>query len=106
MGKKEAIIKKLGQFEKNISNEFQVDYLLFFGSQARGDSHKDSDIDLVIVSPAFRKQKFFQRAVKLYDYWNLDYPVDFLCLTPEEFAKKKKEIGIIQEAVREGIPIG
>ncbi len=105
MGKKEIIIKGLERFGKNISKEFKVDYFLFFGSQARGNPHKDSDIDLVIVSPTFQKQKFFKRAVKLYDYWDLDYPVDFLCLTPEEFEKKKKEVGIIQDAVREGIEI-
>lgn len=105
MGKKETIIKQLEQFEKNISKEFKVDHFLFFGSRARGKYHKDSDIDLVIVSPTFRKQKFFKRAVKLYDCWNLDYPVDFLCLTPEEFEIKRKQIGVIQEAVREGIEI-
>ena len=41
----------------------------------------------------------------MYDYWNLDYPVDFLCYTPEEFEKKKKEISIVKEAVKEGIDI-
>ena len=105
MGERENLIKELEQFKERISIKFKVDHFLFFGSQARGTAHKDSDIDLIIVSPLFRKQKFFKRAVELYDYWNLDYPVDFLCLTPEEFNKKKEEIGIIQDAVREGVVI-
>lgn len=36
-----------------------------------------------------------------------DGPVDLepLCYTPEEFEKKKKQIGIVSEAVKEGIEI-
>ena len=37
--------------------------------------------------------------------WGYDYDVDIICLTPQELDKKKKEIGIIKEAVREGIEI-
>ena len=105
MGKKENIIAQLQEFGKSVSKELTVDKLLFFGSQATGKARKDSDIDLLIVSSNFRRVKPFKRAVKLYDYWHLDYPVDFLCLTPEEFTKKKKLIGTIQQAVKEGIEI-
>ncbi len=105
MGKDTAIVRKLIEFRKNISKEIKVNELLFFGSRATGKYHPDSDIDLLIVSNDFKKEKSFKRAVRLYDYWNLDYPVDFLCLTPEEFNKKKKQIGTVQQAVREGIGI-
>jgi len=38
---KNRIERKLG---------IKVSYILFFGSRARGDYRKDSDIDLIIVS--------------------------------------------------------
>ena len=41
----------------------------------------------------------------MYDYWSLKYPVDFLCYTPEEFNKLKKQITIVREAVENGIEI-
>ena len=41
----------------------------------------------------------------MYDYWNLNYPVDFLCYTPKEFNKLKNQITIVREAVRDGIEI-
>ncbi len=103
MGKKEDIIIGLKKFKQHISAEITVDNFVFFGSRARGNFHKDSDIDLLIVSKDFKHIKFFKRAVKLYDHWKLDYPVDFLCLTPEEFKLKQKQVGIIQDAVKEGI---
>ena len=79
--------------------------MYFFGSRARGKSHKYSDIDLIIVSPKFKKLNFFKRGARMYDYWNLNYPVDFLCYTPKEFNKLKKQITIVSEAVKEGIEI-
>ena len=59
----------------------------------------------MIVSKQFKKLKFRKRASKMYDYWNLDYPVDFLCYTPEEFNKLKNRITIVKEAVETGIEI-
>jgi hypothetical protein len=41
----------------------------------------------------------------MYDFWDLNYPVDFLCYTPEEFNKLKKEVSIVSEALKEGIEI-
>jgi hypothetical protein len=31
--------------------------------------------------------------------------VDFICYTPEEFEKLKKEVSIVSEALKEGIEI-
>jgi len=35
----------------------------------------------------------------------MDYPVDFLCYTPEEFEEKRKEISIVRLAIKEGVVI-
>jgi uncharacterized protein len=105
MDKKKPIIMKLEKFKINASREIPIEKLIFFGSRVKGKPHKYSDVDLVVVSRIFKEMKFFERPVKLYDYWNLGYPVDFLCYTPEEFEKMKKQITIVREAVREGIEI-
>jgi len=104
MGKK-PIIDQLKKFKMRIEKEFPVEKIIFFGSRATGKPHKDSDIDLIIVSNKFKKLDFIKRSSKMYDYWNLDYPVDFLCFTPEEFSKRSKMITIVREAVREGVVI-
>ena len=79
--------------------------LILFGSRAEGKKGRDTDVDLLVVSDAFKKLDFFQRGAKMYDYWNLNYPVDFLCYTPEEFKKLKNQITIVREAVEHGIEI-
>ena len=104
MGKRN-IIKLLENFKIQTSRELPIQKLILFGSMAKENARKWSDIDLVIVSNNFKKLKFRKRATKMYDYWNLDYPVDFLCYTPEEFNKLKKQITIVKEAVENGIEI-
>lgn len=105
MDRKKTIIKKLFYFKKNVNQEFPLKKMIFFGSRVIGKSHRYSDVDLIIVSPAFKKLNFFKRGAKMYDYWTLRMPVDFLCYTPEEFKKLKKQVTIVREAVKEGIEI-
>ena len=85
------IIAKLKEFKAKVSKDYAVDNLIFFGSRVTGKPHRWSDIDLVIVSSKFRKMDFIQRGARMYDYWKLDYPVDFLCYTPEEFNRLKNQ---------------
>lgn len=105
MGKKKSIKDQLKLFKKNLNRDIPVKKIYFFGSRTSKKFHKDSDIDLVIVSPKFKKWDFFKRGAKMYDYWKLRYPVDFLCYTPEEFNKLKKQISIVKEAIETGVEI-
>lgn len=98
-------IELLKKFKRKISEKIPIKKMILFGSRASGKPHEDSDIDLVIVSKDFKDKKFRYRAIGFYDYWDLDYPVDFLCYTPEEFNKLKNQITIVREAVKEGIEI-
>jgi len=105
MGKKEHLVQDLMKFADDISAEYPLKKMILFGSQATGKVHRDSDIDLILVSKSFHKKRRLARSPPLYLRWTLDYPVDFLCYTPEEFERKKKLIGIVKQAVKEGIEI-
>ena len=105
MGRREHLIKELKKFIERIKKEFKIEIIIFFGSRAIGKQLRDSDIDLIIISKDFRRMNFIERATKMYDFWELDYPVDFLCYTPEEFNKLKNRITIVREAVEGGIEI-
>ncbi len=105
MDKKRAIVNQLTRVKKNISEDFPVDRMIFFGSRASGKPHKWSDIDLIIVSRKFKNLDFIERGAKMYNYWNLNYPADFLCFTPEEFRQRAKKVSIVSEAIKNGIEI-
>ena len=103
--RKDKIISILKEFRRKISSRFPINKMFLFGSQAKGTTKKDSDIDLIIVSKNFENKKSFRRAPELYHIWEYPYNVDIICLTPEEFELKKKYIGIIKEASKEAIEI-
>ncbi len=105
MGKKGSIESKLSEFRRMVDKDYPVEKMLLFGSRARGDAKEGSDIDLIIVSSRFRKLNFIERGARMYDYWKIRMPVDFLCFTPSEFDARRKGATIVTEALREGIEI-
>lgn len=73
-----------------ISKHITVSKVLLFGSFAYGKPNKNSDIDLLVVSPDFKKKDFMERL----EYLSLlrDEPtytiaMDIVGYTPEEFKK-------------------
>ena len=95
----------LTKFKRNLSRYIFIDKMLFFGSRVNGKPRRWSDFDLIIVSNEFKGKKSFERPVGFHDCWTIDYPVDFLCYTPEEFKKLSKQVTIVSEAVKHGIEI-
>jgi len=82
--------------------------IILFGSRARGDNLIDSDYDIIVVSKLFENVMFTDRAtsvLKILWRHGVREAIDVICYTPEEFEKKKKEISIVNEAIREGIII-
>ncbi len=102
---RDAIIRKLQTFKERMSKQHKIDALLFFGSRANGRPDRWSDIDLVVVSQWFEGKRRLVRARWLRKAWDLGYPVDFLCYTPEEFRERAAEPTIVKEALKKGILI-
>ncbi len=93
------------EFAQALKREFDAERVILFGSRARGDWLKESDYDFVIVSRWFEDVHFLDRPVPLYKYWHAWPGVELLCYTPREFEKKRREIGVVREAAKEGIEL-
>jgi len=102
MGQRTALEERLRQFKNKVHRVFPISKMVLFGSRARGNWKAESDIDLLIISSKFRGLDIIQRGSKMYDYWDLNAPVDFLCYTPREYDRLKKKISLVSQAVREG----
>tara|TARA_Y100000031_G_scaffold138380_1_gene164235 strand:+ start:260 stop:580 length:321 start_codon:yes stop_codon:yes gene_type:complete len=103
--KKDKLKYILKEFKREVNKKIKIEKLIFFGSRATKKSKKESDIDILLISKSFKGKKYFKRSPEFYLMWDYPYDVDILCLTPEELAKKQKQAGIIQQAVKEGILI-
>ncbi|MBI2144424.1 nucleotidyltransferase domain-containing protein [Candidatus Woesearchaeota archaeon] len=99
------VTKDLKLFKERVTRKIKVSKLLLFGSMARGTNRKDSDVDVILVSPNFKKQRWIKRAPPLYKFWPYNRPFELLCYTPAEFRKMEKLSIVVREAIREGIEI-
>ena len=102
--KQTEIIELVKKFKDKLNN-INLNEIILFGSYAKNSQHENSDIDLIIVSDDFKGKKSFKRANDLYLNWDEDVSVDFICLTNEELENKRNQIGIISQALKEGIII-
>ncbi len=76
-----------------------------FGSYARGDWLKESDLDLIVVSTDFRNMKFTERLDLVNEIaWRLRItpPLEVIPLTPEEL---RRENVIISDAKKYWVKI-
>jgi predicted nucleotidyltransferase len=101
-GQRVSLRAKLRKFRARVERDFPVHRLILFGSRARGRAKPHSDVDLLVVSPSFRGLDSVERGARMYGYWDLDYPVDFLCYSPEEFRRLRRRITLVREAAENG----
>ena len=95
-----AIAKKYISFLRK--NKINVERAYLYGSYANGTPHKDSDIDIVVVSPQFRKSRFEEsvRIAKLRR--SIDLRISPLAYHPRDFIMDNI---IPHEAITQGIRI-
>jgi len=101
-----ADVKKwTAAFKKKVNQKYSPEKIILFGSRARKDNLIESDFDVIIVSKKFKNVKWPIRLGDVAELWDGLIAIEPLCYTPEEFAIKVKEIGIVRKAVEEGIEL-
>lgn len=101
----EEVLAKVRRLLGAVGKEYRLEKAILFGSRARGDHLKHSDVDLLLISDDFDGIPFPDRPSKLYRYWEGGLPLEILCYTVSEFEKKRRMIGLVRDAVREGISL-
>ncbi len=81
----------IGQFAEALKTQgIQIDRIILFGSQARGDAREDSDIDLLVVSSDFAQMPLYRRYEVLGKALaRVMQPIEPLACTPDEVKIEK-----------------
>lgn len=98
-------IEEIEGFLARVEQRFSPEKIILFGSRARGDSLKNSDYDIIVVSRCFEGSHFLDRLTMLFELWDYEFDLDILAYTPEEFEEKRTELGVVSEAVKTGIEV-
>ena len=96
--------KIVKRFINLIIEKFNLKKIIIFGSFARGDYHKGSDLDLVIVGEF--KERFIDRIGKIIELNDSDLEIEAMVYTEEEFQKMIQERRpFIEQVLEEGIVV-
>jgi len=104
MERVEALKIAQGYIKKLKENRLPIKKAYLFGSYARNEQHKDSDIDICIVVDNFRSDKLrriWNKAGILKDF-NSELPIETILVTKNEFSKWNPLPAIV---MKEGIKI-
>ena len=79
----------VARYIENLKNMgVPVDRVYLFGSQARLNAGKDSDLDLAVISPLFEKMSLWDRAGYLGKaVWGIPCPMDVIGFAPSQIRK-------------------
>jgi predicted nucleotidyltransferase len=85
-----------------IVNRYKPEKIFVFGSFARKELTKDSDLDLLIIKDTDESFYMRSRAIRSL-FGRQPCPMDILVFTPEEFEKRKNTLNnIVNIAVKTG----
>ena len=96
------ILKSIEKYVKEISKYYNIDYIILFGSYAKGNNHNDSDIDIAIVSKDITDS--FDDGVKLMSLtWGIDTRIEPHAINTEDF--DIVDTPFIEEIIQTGVEL-
>jgi len=79
--------------------------LELYHTATKADALYDSDIDLAVISPDFCDMPWVHRLEFLSILWDYGLPAECFGYTPDEFERRKGELGFVGEVHRWGGPV-
>jgi predicted nucleotidyltransferase len=105
----QAVDERIERFRRDflprLIREFRPTKVLVFGSRARGDALKESDLDVLVVADSFTPIRWLERSVRVLDRVPVPFAIELLCYTPDEYSRKVEELGIVRTATEEGVEL-
>jgi predicted nucleotidyltransferase len=90
------------EIKKRLLAKFDLEKIILFGSQARGDENIKSDVDLLLIgNVTYNRYKMMTDALR--SLGKMDFAFDVVILSREEFEKHKTIPGTVARyAYKEG----
>ena len=102
----DEIRRIVARYIENLRNlGVPVERVYLFGSHARLDADRSSDVDLAVISPLFERMSLWDRAGYLgRAAWDIPYPLDVLGFSPSQ-ARKAAPGTLLDHIIKDGLEI-
>jgi len=87
-----SLIDLICDYISRVDAKYGVEKAYIFGSTAKGNRLEESDVDLIIVSKAFRGISLPERLYLLYRLWDHPINLQVLAYTPEEYKEASQRL--------------
>lgn len=91
----------VGDIVNQLQKKFDPDKIILFGSYARGDFSKDSDMDLLVIKNT--NSSYHNRLIEARRCLHTTTPVDLFIFTQDEIERNLTNNPFLAEAVKQGI---
>ena len=81
-------MRVIRDYARRVAERFDPDRIILFGSHAYGTPNADSDVDILVVMPAYNKHSM---AVRIRREVAAPFPMDLLVRTPQEMKWRLEE---------------
>jgi predicted nucleotidyltransferase len=89
------------RFARRIAERFDPERIILFGSFAYGTPHQDSDVDLLVVMPAYDE---INQSIRIILAFEPVFPLDLIVRTPQRLRRRLTEgDSFLQEVTTKGI---
>jgi predicted nucleotidyltransferase len=95
--------REFAGIRRQIIEKIDPDRIMLFGSLARKDVSRSSDIDILIIKKT--RKSFKKRMCELYDKIDYRWPTEMLCYTPAEIQRLKGKNMFLKNVLREGLVV-
>lgn len=94
-------LRAIRHFARQIAERFHPDKIILFGSYAYGTPHAESDVDLLVITPAY---DVVNQAIRIDLAFEHPFSLDLIVRTPKQVAIGLKENDwFLGEIVEKGI---
>ncbi len=97
------IMEIVQKYVKKICENYNVYAIILFGSYAKGNEHKDSDIDIAIITDDIKSDIFDEEVELMKLRKGIDYRLEPHIIRIEDY--KNAETPFIQEIIDTGIKV-
>src|ERR1700682_5660606 len=94
-------LRLIRRFARQVAERFQPEKIILFGSYAYGTPHEESDVDLLVIMPAYDAVKQSIRICRAFD---TPFALDLIVRTPRQVERGLREDDwFLREVIEKGI---